>query len=81
MVLYSDVHMKTVRRLLKQNDAFRRHLLVFFVLVYQPLNLPCSSVLIGSGIFCLHAEGRDCISVGPDEVNGHFGATLPIKWP
>lgn len=35
------------------------------------------SVLIGSGLFCLHAEGRDCISVGPDEINGYFGATLP----
>lgn len=31
-----------------------------------------SSVLIGSSV--LHAEGRDCIFVGPDEINGYFGA-------
>lgn len=34
---------------------------------------------VWSGLFCLHAEGRDCISVGPDEVNGYFGATLSLN--
>lgn len=43
------------------------------------LDIPPAAVLIGSGLFCLHAEGRDCMSVGPDEVNEDVGATLSLN--
>lgn len=39
------------------------------------------SLFTGSGLFCLHAGGRDCISVGTNEVNGYYGATSNIQWP
>lgn len=60
-----------------------RHLQITAVGIFCPvLCEPWNPwLLIGSGLLCLHAEGRDCISVGTRPSKRLFWCNFIIKWP